>query len=204
MGSDICIRVSPYRDGVYLPVSKYEHLIFRERIHELSKVMMALGATEIRTLHNFDSQQKSSSEASSNTIASVGVGIWGNANGRLSSSSNNLKASEKSHSIVINFKNDPIDMPKVPDELIWYPHDKEWQYIAESRIFGNMLEYEISLSSKQINIVSDYERSNIEAQAKLFFTSGSVSRETYSNTFFREESVKTTKILIKFKSRKDY
>lgn len=194
----------PYRIGIYLPVSKYEHLIFRERIHELSKVMMALGAIEIRTLHNSDSQKKSSSEESSNTSGSVAAGFWGNAKGRFSDSSNNLKESEKRDAIEISFKNDPIDTPKVPENLIWYPHDKEWQHIADCRIHGNILEYEISLSSKEINIVSDFERSNIEAQAKIFFASGSFSRETSSKTFFSEEAAKSTKILIKFKSRKDY
>lgn len=193
----------PYRQGVYLPVSKYEHLIFRERIHELSKVMMALGATEIRTLQNSDSKTQSSSENSSNTSASVGVGRFG-AKGAFSSFLKSLAENEKSDSIVINFKNDPIDLPKVPDGLIWYPHDKEWQHIADSRLFGNILEYEINLSSKEINLVSEIERSNIEAQAKAFFVSGSYSKDNSSHTFFKEESAKTTKIRIKFKSRKDY
>lgn len=193
----------PYRQGVYLPVSRYEHLIFRERIHELSKVMMALGATEIRTLQNSDSKTQSSSENSSNTSASVGVGRFG-AKGAFSSFLKSLAENEKSDSIVINFKNDPIDLPKVPDGLIWYPHDKEWQHIADSRLFGNILEYEINLSSKEINLVSEIERSNIEAQAKAFFVSGSYSKDNSSHTFFKEESAKTTKIRIKFKSRKDY
>lgn len=193
----------PYRQGVYLPVSKYEHLIFRERIHELSKVMMALGATEIRTLQNSDSKTQSSSENSSNTSASVGLGKFG-AKGAFSSFLKSLAENEKSDSIVINFKNDPIDQPKVPDGLIWYPHDKEWQHIADCRLHGNILEYEISLSSKEINFVSEIERSNIEAQAKILFASGSYSNDNSSYTFFKEESTKTTKILIKFKSRKDY
>lgn len=193
----------PYRQGVYLPVSQYEHLIFRERIHELSKVMMALGATEIRTLQNSDSKTQSSSENSSNTSASVGVGRFG-AKGAISSFLKSLAENEKSDSIVINFKNDPIDLPKLPDGLIWYPHDKEWQHIADCRLHGNILEYEINLSSKEVNLVSEIERSNIEAQAKAFFVSGSYSNDNSSDTFFKEESAKTTKIRIKFKSRKDY
>lgn len=134
----------PYRQGVYLPVSQYEHLIFRERIHELSKVMMALGAIEIRTLQNSDSKTQSSSENSSNTSASVGLGKFG-AKGAFSSFLKSLAENEKSDSIVINFKNDPIDLPKLPDGLIWYPHDKEWQHIADCRLHGNILEYEINL-----------------------------------------------------------
>lgn len=193
----------PYRQGVYLPVPKYEHLIFRERIHELSKVMMALGATEIRTLQNSDNKSQSATENSSNTSASAGVGRFG-AKGAFSSFLKNLAETEKSDSIVNNFKNAPIDLPRLPEGLIWYPHDKEWQHIAESRLFGNILEYEISLSSKEISLVSEIERSNIEAQAKVLFASGSYSKDSSSYTFFKEESAKTTKIRIKFKSRKDY
>ncbi|MBD5085078.1 MAG: hypothetical protein HDT33_08530 [Clostridiales bacterium] len=193
----------PYRQGVYLPVSKYEHLIFRERIHELSKVMMALGATEIRTLQNSDNKSQYISENSSNISASVGVERFG-AKGAFSSFLKNLNETEKSDSIVINFKNDPIDLPKIPDCLVWYPHDKEWQHIAESRLLGNILEYEINLSSKAISLVSEIERSNIEAQAKALFASGSYSKDSSSYVFFKEESAKNTKIRIKFKSRKDY
>lgn len=193
----------PYRNGVYLPVSKYEHLIFRERIHELSKVMMGLGATEIRTLQNSNNKSQSTSENLSNTSASADVGRFGG-NGTYSSFMKNMDENENSDSIVINFKNDPIDLPKIPDNLIWYPHDKEWQHIADSRLYGNILEYEINLSSKEINFVSEMERRNIEAQAKLFFASGNFSREISSSSFFKEESAKTTRIRIKFKSRKDY
>lgn len=194
----------PYHKGVYLPVSKYEHLIFRERIHELSKVMMALGATEIRTLQNTDTKRYSSSENSSNTNASGGVGSWGNAKGNYTSQTNRCTESQNEDSIVINFKNDPMDLPKIPEGLTWFPHDKEWQHIAESRIHGNILEYEIKMSSKEVNLVSEMERSNIKAQARILFASGSFSRETSSQSFFKEEAAKTTNILIKFKSRKDY
>lgn len=194
----------PYRAGIYLPVSKYEHLIFRERIHELSKVMMALGATEIRTLQSSDKKFHSSDEGSTNTSASAGVDGRGSVKGSYSRQSKNMYESEKSNSIVINFKNDPLDLPKVPEGLIWFPHDKEWQHIADSRLFGNILEYEISLSSKDLNLVSDMEKRNIEAQARLFFVSGNFSNETFSTSFFKEEVVKTTTILMKFKSRKDY
>ena len=194
----------PYRPGVYLPVSKYEHLLFRERIHELSKVMMALGATEIKTLQNLDNKLNSSSEESSNTSASAGVGRGGKAKGLLATLSKSLTESQKSDSIVINFKSDPMVLPYLPEGLIWYPHDKDWQHIAESRLHGNILEYEINLSSKEINLVSELERSNIEAQAKVLFASASFSHSSSSQTFFKEESAKSTSILIKFKSRKNY
>lgn len=194
----------PYRRGVYLPVSKYEHLIFRERIHELSKVMMALGATEIKTIQNSDSKLKSTDEESSSTNISGEIGKWAKASGMLDSLSKSLKESQKSDSIVINFKNDPFGLPSIPEGLIWYPHDKEWQHIAECRLHGNILEYEIILSSKEINFVSELERSNIEAQAKVLFASGSFSHSAASQKYFKEVFAKSTNILIKFKSRKDY
>lgn len=194
----------PHRVGVYLPVSKYEHLIFRERIHELSKIMMSLGATEIRTLQNLDNKLNSASEESFNTSASAGIRGLGKASGIISSLSKRQQDFYKSDSVVINFKSDPIDQPHLPEGLIWYPHEKEWQHIAECRLHGNILEYEINLSSKEINLVSEIERSNIEAQAKVLFASASFSHSSSSQTFFKEESAKSTSILIKFKSRKDY
>lgn len=194
----------PYKPGVYLPASRYEHLLFRERIHELSKVMMALGATEIRTLLNSGARSYSKEDLSSRTSASGSVGIWASGNGSHSSSSTRATNAETEEEIVINSKNDPIKLPYIPEGLVWFSHENEWQQIADSRLNGNILEYEIRLSSKQVNLVSDSERNNIEAQARILLASGSFSRETTSASIFKEERAKSTSILIKFKSRKDY
>ncbi|MDE6298629.1 MAG: hypothetical protein K2M10_03135 [Muribaculaceae bacterium] len=193
----------PYRPGIYLPLSKYEHLIFRERIHELSKVMLALGATEIKTVQNSGYKSHSESEHSSRTSGSASFGGKFGATGSYSHNDANEFGTEREDAIVINFKNDPYNEPYIPDGLIWYPHEREWQQIAENRLHGNFLEYEIRISSKKINLISDLERSNIGAQARLLFASGSFSRETSSKSFFKEETAKSTSILIKFKPRKN-
>ena len=194
----------PHKPGVYLPVSRYEHLLLRERIHEMSKVMMALGATEIRTIQNDESRSYSKEDSSSRTSGSVGVGRWTSGSGSYATGAEHARSAEQESEIVINFKNDPIKLPYIPKDLVWFNHENEWQQIAESRLNGNILEYELRLSSKQVNLVSDHERSNIEAQAKILLASGSFSRETSSSSIFKEETAKSTSILIKFKSRKDY
>ena len=194
----------PYKPGVYLPASQYEHLLFRERIHELSKVMMALGATDIQTVQNDGYKSSHQNESSHKTTASGSYGNIFSAQGSYSSASNNSSDSEKEAAILINFKNDPIKLPYIPSGLTWFEHESEWQQIADARINGNILEYEIRLSSKQVNLVSNNERSNIEAQARILLASGSFSRETTSASIFKEERAKSTSILIKFKSRKDY
>lgn len=126
------------------------------------------------------------------------------ANGTYSSSSSRTANTESDAEIIINFKNDPLRLPYIPNGLVWFDHETEWQHIANSRLDGNILEYEIRLSSKQVNIVSNNERSNIEAQARILLASGNFSRETSSESIFKEENAKSTSILIKFKSRKDY
>ena len=194
----------PYRPGVYLPISRYEHLLFRERIHEMSKVMMALGATEIRTIQNDESRFYSKEESSSRTSGSAGFGRWASGSGSYATGAEHSRNAERESEIVINFKNDPLKLPYLPEGLVWFNHENEWKQIAESRLNGNILEYELRLSSKLVNLVSDSERSNIEAQARVLLASGSFSRETSSSSIFKEESAKSTSILIKFKSRKDY
>lgn len=194
----------PYRTGVYLPVSKYESLIFRERVHELSKVMMALGATEIRTIRNSGYKSQSSFESSTRTSGSVSYGGKFDFGGSRSTGSQFGVENESDEAIFINFRNDPIQQPYVPQGLVWYPHDRDWQQIADNRLHGNLLEYEIKILSKEVNLISNSERSNIEAQARVLLASGSFSRETSSSSIFKEESAKSTSIYVRFKSRKDY
>lgn len=194
----------PYKLGVYLPVSRYEHLLFRDRIHELSKVMMALGAIEIRSIQNDGMKSFSKDSASSSLSGGVGVGHWVSASGSSRFESEHSINNDREEEIVINFKNDPMKLPYLPNDLIWFNHESEWQQVAEARLNGNMLEYEIRISSKQINLISERERSNIEAQAKMLFASGSISKESSSFSIFREERTKSTSLLIRFKSRKEY
>lgn len=194
----------PYKPCVYMPVSRYEHLLFRDRIHEMSKVMMALGATEIRTIQNDEYKSYSKDNYSTQTSASGRVGGWVSGNGSYATGTEHSRNTGRESEIVINFKNDPLELPHIPEGLVWFNHESEWQQIAEARLNGNILEYELSLSSKQVNLVSDSERKNIEVQARAMFVSGSFSRETSSSSIFNEETAKSTRILIKFKSRKDY
>lgn len=194
----------PYKPGVYMPVSRYEHLLFRDRIHEMSKIMMALGATEIHSIQNDEYKSYSKDDFSSITSVSGRVGGWGAGSGSYANGSVHSSNTERESEIVINFKNDPLKKPYIPEGLVWFNHENEWQQIAEARLNGNILEYELCLSSKQVNLVSDRERKNIEAQARVLFASGSTSQETSSSSIFKEETAKSTRILIKFKSRKDY
>lgn len=194
----------PYKPCIYMPASRYEHLLFRDRIHEMSKVMMALGATEIRTIQNDEYKSFSKDDSTSQTSGSGRVGGWASGSGSYATGTEHSRNTGRESEIVINFKNDPLELPYIPKGLVWFNHESEWQQIAEARLNGNILEYELSLSSKQVNLVSDIERKNIEAQARALCVSGSFSQNTSSCSIFNDESAKSTRILIKFKSRKDY
>lgn len=188
----------PYNAGHYIPVNNYEHSLLRDRIHEMSQLMMALGATELKTVNTDGYNFSSNNQESSNSSGSVGWNKFGAALSALAATCNSSEY-KLEHEIKVNFEWKPKGKPYLPENLVWYPHEKEWQQIAEMRLHGNLTKYEIKISSKQNTFVSSNERRQINAEAKTLFFSAEGSHSSSSSYQFKEEASKSAIIAIKFK-----
>lgn len=58
-------------------------------------------------------------------------------------------------------KYDLMRKPYVPDKLVWYPEQPQWQRLVDSRLGGNLLEYSETVKSSDTRFTSSSRTSNI-------------------------------------------
>jgi len=125
----------PSNPPVYYPFSEFHRLLFEHKFSEALEMLMSLGATEVEVYR----VKGWSSEFSLNL--NIAISDWkpGIEAGKDKKASAKLlfKATLKSKK-----------KPKLPKDLVWYPHELTWQKIAEGRIkyglkdFALIIQYE--------------------------------------------------------------
>lgn len=191
----------PYRPELYVPYENSEDIFFVDKIHELCYLLECLGAEEI-----------SITSIKGRNVTEIGnfdAGISGNAdiglysfNGDLSASSSNKRTSNSNIQRTITQKFDPMKKPYVPEGLIWFQEQVKWQRLANSRLNGNLLEYNEYVSSSETKFVSNTERTNIKASAEYLWNQVNVNAEISSKEQFKEATETQWKVEVKFRSRK--
>ncbi len=94
--------------------------------------------------------------------------------------------------------------PFLPDGLIWYGEQPQWQRLVNSRLNGNLLEYNEFVSSATTKFVSESEKMGVKASANYLWNKigGGVERNTESQ--FKESVETQWKVEVKFRSVKEF
>lgn len=221
----------PYKSDVYLPFEDYEDILFQSQVMELSILLKSLGATKIRTEYivgtesNTSSELKTTDNQNQNFELNAGVGtkLVSIDNTTNISNINNKHTESNSNSEHLNSKMmtidgtfTPIHEPSIPEGLIWFKHIELWQNIAKQRLEGGLNNYQITISTKNVEQVSERELKNIDDEYKyLLELSGgtlitkahtSINNENKSNSSFeslvnmKKQNSKEMKIYIEFES----
>jgi len=116
----------PAIPNVYYTTADFHRVIFEHKFSEAVKLLLNLGATEINVEHHSGWERAFSSNLSV-PLPSSDVSV------RAETSMNN-KSEEK---LLFTAQLEGTDTPKLPNSLVWYPHEPTWQTIAEARLeFG--------------------------------------------------------------------
>lgn len=195
----------PYRNNLYIPYANHEFQFFLDKVYEYCQLLQALGATEITIESirgmNVSELQKYNFNASGG--ASYGPAAKVNAD-------YNEKKESSSKSSVDNYlkeyrKMDPMSLPHIPDNLIWYPEQTNWQRLASQRTSNNnLLEFEEEFSTKETSFVSASEEESIKADLQILKVGANIS--VNENNFKQSEKNEETvwRIKVKFKSLADF
>src|SRR5690606_10490903 len=68
----------------------------------------------------------------------------------------------------------PFKKPYVPNDLVWYHSDLNWQKLARQRLEGNLLTHAEIISLSQVENISSQEIQTINADLKAFFVKAGV------------------------------
>ena len=189
----------PYNPSIYVPYNEHEEIFLKDKIDELCRVLQCLGAEEISitsvsglTLEEINEQSLSTKGNADIKAASANV-----QQDLSKTSSNKLSSGRK---ISQKQKFNPTRKPYIPeDNLIWYPHEVQWQRLASQRIDGNILEHHLQLSTKDTSFVANNEKKQIEASVKYLWAKGNVDNEDVKNMSIDEskETVLTVEVVFK-------
>lgn len=194
----------PYNPNLYVPFEGSEEVFFVDRMNEFCHLLQSLGAEEIFIE---SVKGKSVSELSNSSVgvnANIGYNVFsvGGSYGNKHSSQNDMTQDNKRK---WHEKYDrPKENPHVPDNLIWYAEEPQWQRLVERRIKGNLLEYNETWSSSQTSFTSSSEMEEIEASAQyLMFKANGGYKEGNDYTFKQSEETQW-EVSVKFRSMRDF
>lgn len=174
----------PFREELYFPLEDYENHLFKSQVMELSWLLQCLGAEKIKTEHivgssiftSQDDKRTQDTMNNSSVSSDLGVGInkiqndtnVGKAQ-KINTEQNSQTSNEVAKRINIDRTLKPIYKPYIPNDLIWYEHNEIWQSIAKQRLEGGggRESQDIQLSTKDVEVVTDSERKNIEKEFEL-------------------------------------
>lgn len=194
---------NPFVPQKYIPFEGYELEFFLSRVNEYCRIMQCLGATEIsiRTIKG-----KSASEVKDKGVE---VDLSGNAKAFSGSTSVNYQKKQNeertSHTgIEIVQRFDPSISPYVPEDLIWYNDEPDWQSKVQQRLNGNMLEFSQKISTAQKSYVSKSQLKDVKAQAEYIWAKANLNVNIKSESEFKETEETEWVVYVKFRSLKEF
>jgi len=174
----------PYNQNLYLPSEMYDFELFKDKIGELNFVLQTMGATKIklRQSNASETQKKSSDDLSVKGGVSAKVNS-AHLNANLKSESEEYERLRQEYAVGI--ESIPQRMPYIPDNLVWYPHEAEWQRIFQGRQVGTThyvvncsLEQELKIDNRlQMALEADFRallakiEGNVQYEGKNLFGS---------------------------------
>ena len=192
----------PYNPSVYIPYNQAEDILFQDKIQEFCYILQQLGAEEITITSLKGRKINETNNKKEELEVAANAGRFGNASLNIDSSTSNLMDRTSHEQYDVKYVYDPIDMPKVPSETIWYQNQSKWQSIALSRIEGNTLECNECISSKSISFTTSSEKEDIKAKLKVLMANIEGRSYEEEEKQLREETETIWRVSVKFRSKK--
>lgn len=192
----------PYNPSVYIPYNQAEDILFQDKIQELCYILQQLGAEEITITSLKGRKINETNNKKEELEVAANAGRFGNASLNIDSSTSNLMDRTSHEQYDVKYVYDPIDMPEMPSETIWYQNQPKWQRLVQSRIDGNTLEYTECISSKLTFFTSSSEKEDIKAKLKVLMANIEGRSYEEEEKQLREETETIWRVSVKFRSKK--
>ena len=192
----------PYNPSVYIPYNQAEDILFQDKIQEFCYILQQLGAEEITITSLKGRKINETNNKKEELEVAANAGRFGNASLNIDSSTSNLMDRTSHEQYDVKYVYDPINMPEMPSETIWYQNQPKWQRLVQSRIDGNTLEYTECISSKLTFFTSSSEKEDIKAKLKVLMANIEGRNYEEEEKQLREETETIWRVSVKFRSKK--
>ena len=124
----------PAMPNVYYTIAEFHRVTFEHKFSEAIRLLMYLGANQLRVEHVRGWSREFSSRLSV-PLAQATVAVTGHIE----------TASESQVQLLYEAELPGTQEPKLPDCLVWYPHEPTWQVIAEGRLHFEMQQFSVNV-----------------------------------------------------------
>ena len=188
----------PYNHNLYIPYESCEFELFKDKMDELRLVLQAMGATSIKIYDANDSETHKNSKRNTEGDGSFDAKI-NKANGSLkhekeSDEFEKLRREYETESVF-----EPQRMPYIPDNLVWYPHQTDWQRLFEQRK-GGLKRHRISLSIAEEIKFSEQKRLALKADFQALILKMNVGVNVDTDSMFETKTSSAWTLDVEFAS----
>ncbi len=181
----------------YIPIEDYQLEMIEDKVRELCELAQSLGAERI----DIDCLNSSSSERTNNRETNVSGGVSRkivSANASYHNEASNRLLERLSRSISLHQEFQPCKAPFVPDNLIWYKSEPNWQRLRRQRLEGGLVTHEERIETSKCRAGSSHEMNSVKAELKALFTKIDVEFDQTYETKFEQMEDAVLAIKIKF------
>lgn len=123
----------PTAKSVYFTTASFHRMVFEHKFAEAVELLMSLGASHIEVEHVHGWSREFS--------ATMATPI---ASGCLDASASSNSAQTSSILFKADFTN--TTQPRLPDNMVWYSHEPNWQNVAKGRLSYGMQEFSLTVT----------------------------------------------------------
>lgn len=163
----------PRRNDFYLPLNNTAEQLTLDRVSEYATLLQGLGATSIE----ISSNKSDISEEKSKLELNVGVDVAIKGQGLeidYDKENNEGSFSDFDSKIRQTYTFEPIKKPYIPEGLVWYHSDLNWQKLVRLRLEGGLRTHTEEITLSQVENVSSQELQKINVDLKVYFVKAGV------------------------------
>ncbi len=188
----------PYNHSLYIPYESSEFELFKDKMDELRVVLQAMGAVSIKISDVKDSDEHNNDKNHIVVKGSVNAKI-NKANGEFDQKSESDEYAKLRQEYTIKSTLEPQRMPYIPDGLVWYPHQADWQRLFELRK-GGLKSDCIRISTEQETKISKQKRLDLKADFQALISKVNVGVNTDTDSKFETKALSVWKLDVEFAS----
>ncbi len=193
-------RPHPMDETLYIPYEGSEESLFLDKIREFCRVVQCLGA--IRISYKSLKGSTVTSEEAQSSAADMNADILGHS-GNINVNSEDSESKEASSNNCVDLVQtfSPTKTPYVPDDVVWYNSEISWQQLAKQRIEGDLLHYELCISSSEASSITNTQKTKVNAAYKNLVASVNGFYNTDFNQNLSNSEERKWEILVDFQSK---
>lgn len=188
----------PYNHNLYIPYESCEFELFKDKMDELRLVLQAMGATSIKIYEANDWETHNNSSRNIAVDGSVNAKI-NRANGELQQENKSDEFEKLRHEYETESIFEPQRMPYIPDNLVWYPHQADWQRLFEQRK-GGLKRHRISISIAKETKISEQKRLGLKADFQALILKINAGANIDTESMFETKSSSVWTLDVEFAS----